>query len=226
MIAEIAAGAGHELNSPLTVISGRAQMLAKAAADPEVQRSLELIRTKAHECSRIVSELMDFARPHPPRPAPIDLPALLAELRTTWLERSSLAPSRVQIEPAPRTGQAEPLQVQADPEQFRTVLNELIANACDAVAENDGRITLSCQALPAENLVEIIVRDTGCGMTPSVLQRAFDPFFSHRPAGRGRGLGLARAYRIVESHGGRIWLESAPHEGTTAHVVLPLKVRS
>lgn len=58
-------------------------------------------------------------------------------------------------------------------------------------------------------------------MTPAVLQRAFDPFFSHRNAGRARGLGLPRAYRIVEAHGGRIWLESRPDEGTTAHVLLP-----
>jgi hypothetical protein len=65
------------------------------------------------------------------------------------------------------------------------------------------------------------VEDDGVGMTPAVLQRAFDPFFSHRQAGRGRGLGLPRAYRIVEAHGGRIWLESRPGEGTAAHVVLP-----
>jgi signal transduction histidine kinase len=58
-------------------------------------------------------------------------------------------------------------------------------------------------------------------MSPRVLQRAFDPFFSHRAAGRGRGLGLPRAYRIVESHRGHIWLESQPGEGTTAHVFLP-----
>ena len=59
-------------------------------------------------------------------------------------------------------------------------------------------------------------------MSPAVLDRAFDPFFSHRNAGRGRGLGLARAHRIIEAHGGRVWLESKPDAGTTAHVVLAL----
>jgi signal transduction histidine kinase len=58
-------------------------------------------------------------------------------------------------------------------------------------------------------------------MSPSVVQRIFDPFFSHRTAGRGRGLGLARAQRIVEAHGGRIWAVSQPEEGTDFHIVLP-----
>ena len=75
---------------------------------------------------------------------------------------------------------------------------------------------------PATDWVEVAVRDTGIGMDPSVLQRAFDPFYSHRPAGRARGLGLAHAHRIIEAHGGRIWLQSRPDEGTTVHVVLPL----
>jgi signal transduction histidine kinase len=69
--------------------------------------------------------------------------------------------------------------------------------------------------------VEFTIRDNGVGMPPPVLQRAFDPFFSHRPAGRRRGLGLARVHRMVESHGGRVWLESRPNEGTAAHVTLP-----
>ena len=81
MIAEMAAGAGHELNSPLTVISGRAQMLAKQLTEPDARRSLETIRSKAHECSRLVSELMDFARPRPPKLSGVNVPELLAEAR-------------------------------------------------------------------------------------------------------------------------------------------------
>jgi putative nucleotidyltransferase with HDIG domain len=247
MIAEMAAGAGHELNGPLSVISGRAQMLKESVADPDAQRALDLIHTKAHECSRIVSELMDFARPQPPRLQPVDLLELLGEIREQWLAQSGLAASRfVLLAPpsspeAPRRASSGVLLL-VDREQVRTVLVELCRNASDAIAGSAGTITIQWQiaappAVPSSTgllarerpasrsphgWVEVVVRDNGCGMSNNVLQRAFDPFFSYRQAGRRRGLGLARAHRIVDAHGGRIWLESQPGQGTVAHVVLPL----
>ncbi len=225
MIAEMAAGAGHELNGPLTVISGRAQMLAAGAADPEARRALETISAKAHECSGIVSELMNFARPRSPRLSEVDLVDLLAEVRDDWLRAGRLPPTRLRLSgpPADRTTPSAPdfSRVRVDREQMKTVFEELLRNAADAVAANDGTVVLRCQPSLHPDTVEVLVEDNGCGMGPAVLQRAFDPFYSHRHAGRGRGLGLPRAYRIVESHGGRIWLESRPDEGTTAHVLVP-----
>jgi len=220
MIAEMAAGAGHELNSPLTVISGRAQMLAQTLDTPDVRRALELVQAKAHECSQIVSELMDFARPRAPTFAPVDLGALLAQVRDEWLAQHALPASKIQLDvPGLSPSPAPSLLIEADAEQLKLLFRELLANATDATAER-GTITLACR--PADpSASEVIVRDTGIGMPPHVLQRAFDPFFSYRRAGRRRGLGLSRAYRIAESHGGRIWLESVPDEGTTAHVRLP-----
>ncbi|MBP7746443.1 MAG: HDOD domain-containing protein [Phycisphaerae bacterium] len=220
MIAEMAAGAGHELNTPLSVISGRAQMLATTLHDPEAARVLQMISSKAHECSGIVSELMDFARPRPPKLAPVNIAELLAEVRGDWLQTSHMPPSQLRLDLAGGTVAAAPL-VLVDREQLKTVFRELIANAADAVAANNGTIVLHFQPALPDDTLEVLVQDAGCGMTPAVLQRAFDPFFSHRAAGRGRGLGLPRAYRIVEAHGGRIWLESQPDDGTTVHVLLP-----
>ena len=227
MIAEMAAGAGHELNSPLTVISGRAQMLAATLNDPEVRRTLQTISDKAHECSGIVRELMDFARPPSAQFAPVDLVDLLGEVRTEWLRHAGLAPSQVRVEhergargTASPDAEAAPRAL-ANREQLATVFRELIGNAHDALGDNGGSIVLRCQAAAESGMLEVVVQDNGCGMAPVVLQRAFDPFYSHRQAGRGRGLGLPRAYRIVEAHGGRIWLESRVDEGTTAHVLLP-----
>jgi len=226
MIAEMAAGAGHELNGPLTVISGRAQMLAATIDDPEAQRALETISKKAHECSGIVSELMDFARPRPPQLAEVDLQELLAECRDDCVRQGLVPANRLRLEvPTGKPGATSPTvsgpRVMADREQLKTVLLELIRNSADAVVGNNGTIVLRCQVSLPDGVIEVRVEDTGCGMPPHVLQRAFDPFYSHRQAGRGRGLGLPRAYRIVESHGGRIWLESRPDEGTIAHVLLP-----
>lgn len=226
MIAEMAAGAGHELNSPLTVISGRAQMLAAQLNDPEARRCLETIRSKAHECSRVVSELMDFARPRPPTLAPVNVPELLAELRQVWLTRWKLSGAKLLLSidqrgPCAAASPSSALNIQADREQLRVLFDELVSNAQHAIRDSEGAIQIVCQPAAGAEGVEVIVRDDGCGMSPRVLQRAFDPFFSHRAAGRGRGLGLPRAYRIVESHRGHIWLESQPGEGTTAHVFLP-----
>ncbi len=223
MIAEMAAGAGHELNSPLTVISGRAQMLLASLADPEAKRALNTIISKAHECSRIVSELMDFARPRPPTLAPVDLAELLAELRAEWLDRGALGPGQlsVDVDTKAEDGQNVPLVAIADRALLKIVLEELLSNATDALESADGTVALRCQLSLQADMIEIIVQDDGCGMAPAVLQRAFDPFYSHRNAGRSRGLGLPQAYRFVEAHGGRIWLESRPGEGTMAHVLLP-----
>lgn len=146
-VAEMAAGAGHELNTPLAVISGRAQLLRKQVTDPHMRAALELIDMKAHECSRIVSELMDFARPPAPNPADIDLLALLDEVRTDWLAESKLPASRVVFEPAPLApdggaadegASAGTPRVRVDPQQFKESLRELLTNAAEATAANNG----------------------------------------------------------------------------------------
>ncbi len=219
MIAEMAAGAGHELNGPLAVISGRAQMLARACDDPEMHRVLKTISDKAHECSGIVTELMTFAKPRPATRTPVELHALAASARENWLRESGLPPSAIRIEPS--AAGAGPATVLGDAAQLEIVLRELLSNATDAIAPEGGLITLRVQPRN-DDTVELSVRDNGYGMPTSVLQRAFDPFYSHRNAGRRRGLGLPRAYRIVEAHGGRIWLESRTDEGTTARVRLPI----
>ncbi|MEW6251655.1 MAG: HDOD domain-containing protein [Planctomycetota bacterium] len=217
MIAEMAAGAGHELNSPLTVISGRAQMLSAQLGDREAQRVLRVVSEKAQECSGIVTELMEFARPRTPQRAHFALRPLLEEVRAAWLERAKLPETRVRLA-APNGGDGP--SVYADRGQLRAVLDEVLANAVAAVSGGQGGITLAWNEAGPGAGVEITVADEGCGMEPAVAQRAFDPFFSHRSAGRGRGLGLARAYRMIEAHGGRIWLESRPAEGTTVYIML------
>jgi len=231
MIAEMAAGAGHELNNPLSVISGRAQMLLAQAADvPGIQHSLNVIALKAHECSRIVTELMDFARPPAPNFGEVNLAEAIGEACMQWREQGRIAGTRLTISPSVLPSADNPV-VRADAAQMGVVLKELLQNATEAVIDNSGTIhvDLTVEQLPGEGPGEraaraahIRIRDTGSGMPPNVLLRVFDPFFSHRKAGRGRGLGLPRAHRIVEAHDGRIWLDSTQGRGTTAHVVLPL----
>ena len=241
MIAEMASGAGHELNSPLTVISGRAQMLIQSIDDPETCKTLEQMRDKAHECAQIVKDLMDFARPAPPQPQVTDLRRLLLGLRDDWLQKTGLPASQLAVDLPPENRKGGVPQLYIDHDQIRIALDEVIENALTALNGSNGSIRVSWQSDVADPVlsaraaslsdpltqpaaarwVELTIEDSGVGMAPDVVHRAFDPFYSHRAAGRGRGLGLARAHRIAESHGGRIWLKSQLGEGTDVHILLP-----
>ncbi|KKL25576.1 hypothetical protein LCGC14_2403920, partial [marine sediment metagenome] len=216
-IGEMAAGAAHELNNPLAVISGRAQLIAQNAGAEEQKKAAEQIVRKAEEVSGIVLELMDFAQPVAPSPAQVDVAELLAEAKNVTASRAQpKAPApvvdiNVQVDCPP---------VWVDAGQIRDVLLELIGNARQA-ADGPVRIRLEAATESGSKHVLVQVGDDGPGMDEKVLASAFTPFFSHRPAGRRRGMGLPRARRCIQSHGGRMWIESRPGGGTTAFVTLP-----
>jgi signal transduction histidine kinase len=216
MVAEMAAGAAHELNNPLAVIAGRAQMLAVDEKDESRRQSLSTISQQAQRASEIVSELIAFAKPGPPVPQSIKLGPWLARLVERWWTESSLKPDQL------RVSLADPaVVVRADPEQTAAIFDALIANAIEATAPESARLVINSPSRASDDLIVIGVEDNGRGMSAKVLEHVLDPFFSHRPAGRGRGLGLSRAYSLAVANGGRLWLESTPDVGTTVFVELP-----
>ena len=102
------------------------------------------------------------------------------------------------------------------------LFDEVIRNAIEAMREVPSpSLVVDCQADSTDERIVVKIHDIGCGMTPEVSERAMDPFFSHRSAGRGRGLGLSRAVRYAEINGGRIRLSSSLNQGTTVIVELP-----
>lgn len=217
MVGEMAAGAAHELNNPLAVISGRAQMLNREEVDDAVRRSALLIAEHAHRASAIVSELMEFAKPPQPCRIPFSLAELLGQVRREWLEKTSFPEGQFRLELSddlPR--------ILADCAQVKTLFDELIRNAVEAMSGvPEPLLVINCSGDLADDRLVVAVRDNGCGMEPEVLEHAMDPFFSRRPAGRGRGLGLSRAVRYAEINGGRIRLSSRAGEGTVVLVELP-----
>jgi len=218
MVGEMAAGAAHELNNPLAVISGRAQMLNTEKLDDEIRRVALLIAENAHRASAIVSELMEFAKPAPPAAEPFSIAELLGRIRREWLEKTSLAETQFRLE----LSDALP-PILADASQVKTLFDEVIRNAVEAMKDSPNPLLLiNCRCDPADDTLVIAVQDNGCGMSPEVLEHAMDPFFSRRPAGRGRGLGLSRAVRYAEINGGRIRLSSTAGEGTVVFVELPV----
>lgn len=221
MIAEMAAGAAHELNNPLAVISGRSQMLTTAAPDEATRRTASVLAEQAQRCSQIVSELMEFARPSEPVRRSVSLGALLEHVRDTWLDRTSLRPEQFGLE------LSDDLPcVDVDAAQIESALDELIRNSTEAMRDRAPRLVVNCRWDPTDERVVVRLEDNGCGMDPQTLEHATDPFFSHRPAGRGRGLGLSRAARWIEINGGRLRLDSREGQGTTAFVEFPVSAAS
>lgn len=213
MVAEMAGGAAHELNNPLAVISGRAELLLQNAADPKLKKDLNTVMEQAQRCSDIVGALMDFAKPEPPQKQALDLAELLRGCLREWMEQRPAPAEQVHLGISD-----QPLVVQADAAQIRGALTEVLHNAWEACEAGKAQITVNCEADPTDEIAIVTVQDNGCGMTPDVLAKAQDPFFSYKKAGRGRGLGLSRAVRWCDINGGKLRIESQPGSGTQVRI--------
>jgi putative nucleotidyltransferase with HDIG domain len=217
-VGELAAGAAHEMNNPLAIISGRAQLLQDQEPDSDKSKALEVIVSQAKRASEIITELMDFAKPVKPQSKTIHLPELFQRQIASFSEANKLKQDQIQVEIGK---QAE--EVYCDEQQLASAIKEICKNSVEAhptIAE----LKIKIQTLVEDDgeHLQIRIEDNGPGMEPSVLSRALDPFFSAKKAGRGRGLGLSRAYRYIQSNKGNLWLESTQGMGTTAFIRLPL----
>lgn len=212
-LGEIAAGAAHEMNNPLTVISGRSQLLARAVTNPEHKAMAEQIADQSHRISDMITALRRFAEPTRPRIGPVDLPQLLdAVVAEAQAGYETPPPVKVVIEAG-----LPPAYIDCD--QIGQALRELLRNAMES--EKCAQIEVRVQIEPVNDRLKISVSDDGSGLTQHELAHAFDPFFSSKPAGRQPGLGLAQARRWVEAHGGQITLENGKSKGAVATLRLP-----
>jgi signal transduction histidine kinase len=221
-LAEFAAGAGHEINNPLAVISGQAQYLLSHEADffiasPESasRKALQTIIGQTKRIHAILRDLMQFARPSPAHPEWIDLPTLMGEVMAGLTDAATQKHVRLEMSARP-----ERLAVHADREQLRTALSCLLRNAIEAAPPEGFARLLLAEPGPAD-LVEVIVEDSGVGPSDEQRLHLFDPFYSGRSAGRGRGLGLPIAWRLARQQGGDLHLEPA-RPGAPTRFVLTL----
>jgi signal transduction histidine kinase len=213
-LAEFAAGAGHELNNPLAVILGRAQLLLTRAENPDVIRSLRAIVAQAQRAHRILRDLMYVARPPAPRARPCQPTEVLRACLRDLQSEADARGIRVQAE-LPES----PSWALADPEPIRHLADVLIRNAMESTpAGGNIRVTAGGE----ENVLQWSIRDSGRGIELADAKRLFDPFYCGRQAGRGLGLGLPRASRIIERVGGDLSWRSSPGHGTAFQVSMPL----
>lgn len=211
-LGEMAAGAAHEMNNPLCVISGRSQVLASQLPNPRDRRMAEQIAEQAQRLSDLITSLHLFTEPPRPQPAPAKLADLVEGAVKVVRDRVGRnTPIRIHMA-------ADLPDAYFDLDQLTSAVVELIVNAVEAQPRTQVDVQVEVEA-HTDRLI-IGVTDDGQGMTANTLNHAFDPFFSVKPAGRQPGLGLARAQRFVAANGGSIEFESQPGIGTTARISL------
>ncbi len=213
-LSEFAAGAGHELNNPLAVIVGRAQLLLARTDDPETARSLRIMINQAGRAHRILRDLMFVGRPPAGRPRSCRPSEVLRESVRDFQEECSAKGIRLSGEIDESAGPAW-----ADPDALRHLADIFIRNAVQATSSG-GKIQVGSRLQQDELLWWFL--DSGRGLDSAEAAHLFDPFYCGRQAGRGLGMGLPRAARIVANAGGRIRWTSHPGQGTVFHVNLPL----
>lgn len=212
------AGISHELNNPLAIVVGQAQLLQETEQDARVLKRAEKIRNAAERCATIINTFLAMARNQPPQCEPVDINQLVRHV----LELLEPGLRSQQIELELQLGSNLPL-VAADANQLHQVISNLIINAQQAMQDSSQKI-LRIESVHNEPRQEVIIRiqDSGPGIPPEVQRRIFEPFFTTKAPGKGTGLGLAVCSGIVEAHGGRLELEERSENGACFCISLPL----
>jgi len=209
----------HEFNNALTTVLNYAKLGLRHRDQPTRDKALERNLTAGTRAAKITASVLGMARGGSARMEPVNL-ELLVEDVLVLLERE-MTKYRVQVErefaPVPK--------VSANPGQLQQVLLNLLVNGRQAMPQG-GRLIIRLAHDALLGAVDLMVRDTGCGMTPDVMRRMFEPHFSTKAGpdetGKGgSGLGLTACREIVEAHKGRIRVESAPGKGTAITIRLP-----
>ncbi|MGE5611230.1 MAG: sensor histidine kinase [Bacillota bacterium] len=221
----LAAGVAHEVNNPIGIIAGHAELSLQQLqhhptleAIPEVERALQVICEEAFRCKEIVAKLLSLARPGDENRRRICLTTIVSSVVSIISGLSTYRSRQVTVQ----TAQDDDLYILANEGEMKQVLLNLAINALEAVPPQTGQVHISISRV--DGFVELAVIDNGRGMPPDVLEHIFEPFFtSKRGASQpGTGLGLSITHAIVESHGGQIFAHSTgPGQGSRFVVRLP-----
>jgi two-component system, NtrC family, sensor kinase len=219
-LGQLVSGVAHELNNPLTGILGFAQLLVARPLDGEARRDVEAITGEAERASKIVQNLLSFARRRRSQKTEVDINELIE--RVLGLQAHELSAHDIALQLNLESGLPPCV---ADPNEMQQVLLNLVTNARQAIAAAAPRGVISVGTSLARGKLRIRITDDGPGIAPEHVRRVFDPFFTTKPVGEGTGLGLTISYGIVEEHRGHINVESRPGKGTTFTIDLPVAQR-
>ena len=218
-VGEMAAGIAHELNNPLTTVTGFSELILEELPEGTPQRTdLEMVLREARRASDVVRRLLDFSRQGEQVRAQADLNGVVDDV--VALTRHLVQTNGVKL--IVDLDESLPW-ISIDHNQMKQVLLNLIHNALHAMP-NGGelRVRTTCANRDERSWVVMSVSDTGVGISPADQDRVFEPFFTTKGGSGGTGLGLSVTYGIVTDHGGMIELSSEPNHGSTFGVWLPI----
>jgi two-component system, NtrC family, sensor kinase len=223
-VGKLASGIAHELGTPLNVVAGRAKMVVRAAPSPDAVENAQIIAEQADRMTKIIRQLLDFARHRSAQKAPADLAQLTKQTLALLQPLAKKRGVTLQLE-----GE-EPVPAEIDVGQLQQALTNLVVNAIQSMSQG-GRVTVTLArgfATPPPDhggaraeFIDVEVADQGAGITPENLRRIFEPFFTTKEVGEGTGLGLSVTYGIVREHGGWIDVQSTPGRGSRFIMRLP-----
>lgn len=220
----LAAGLAHEIGTPLNVISGRAEILLRRASSSVVTENTRIITQQVDRISGVVRRLLDFAKARDLQFRETDVHQLLGRVHELLAPEFNRRGLQCLLEL-----RADLPAIWGDAERLTDVFLNVTVNAMDAM-ETGGALKIRTDLVnatdsgsnPSQDYVVVSFDDDGHGISPEILGRIFDPFFSTKDVGHGTGLGLSVSYGIVTDHGGRMDVDSSPAEGTRMRVWLPL----
>ena len=222
----LASGMAHELGTPLSVVTGRSQLIETGRLSPaEIEKSAHAIKVESERMKTIIQQLLDFSRRNTPRKSQVDLHHLAEQTIELLKSLPREVDATVRLDPT-----LQPIFAPVDAAQLQQVLTNLVVNAIQSMPSG-GTVDIAIRrqfARPPEgsdcvegNYVRIDIHDQGTGISEKHKQHLFEPFFTTKDVGQGTGLGLSVSYGIVQEHGGWIDVVSAEGEGSCFSVFLP-----
>ena len=215
---QLAANIAHELRNPLSSIKGAAQLLRKEMPEAlmaEHGEFLDMIVQEVNGLDRIATEFLEFSRVTPPEMRPVSVTALLGRL--LQFMSAYLADQEVHVV---QNLDADLPELSLDRAQMEQVIKNIVINAVQAMPHG-GTLTVTTRCHPDQDIIDIDFTDTGVGISAAKIDKICTPFFTTKT--KGTGLGLAIVRKIVETHGGRLVIQSTPGEGSTFTVQLPIQ---
>ena len=214
----LAAGVAHEVNTPLAVISSYSQMLRKETSPGDVRfRLVDKIIKQSFRASEIVNNLLRFSRTKPAEFGTVNLHRIIDDTLALLEHQLDNANIRTQ-----REFLADDPVTMGNSGRLQQVFLNLLINSKDAMTVG-GVVHIRTEQVNSR--IQVLIEDTGTGISPENVEKIYDPFFTTKAAGRGTGLGLSVSYGIIQEHGGAISVESEPGKGTSFRLELPLAAR-
>jgi signal transduction histidine kinase len=236
-LGELSAGIAHEIRNPLAGIKTSAQVLAKKLTSASERVLIDGVLSEIDRLNKIVTDLLNFSRPSPPLPAPVDIPIILE--KTLELVMEKLNKSNIRL--TRRYDQKLP-KVMLDREQLQQVFLNLLLNAIKAMPEG-GILTVSLRMIMDQSMIkdkitesfdslflnedkfiEISFKDTGFGIKEENISRVFNPFFTTDP--NGTGLGLPIVHKLLEKNNSYIYIDSKEGKGCNVTLIIPVADKS